>query len=188
MGSRRFYAPRVVPLLVLCAFTTLGGAAFSRPDAVVAGAQSTAQYTIRSVATGKCIDIPSGSTAVGTPVAQYICHGGQNQRFRFDFALPGSGSTHISNVHSYLCIAPTGYQGPSTPSMALAQSPCTSPHATFALVRAPTRGPSGERAVLRWAIDSTFCIDVPSGARTDGLILQAYRCHGGPNQLWDIAR
>jgi hypothetical protein len=146
---------------------------------------------IRNVATGKCIDIANGSTAAGDPVAQYICHGGQNQRFRFDFALPGSGLTHISNVHSYLCIVPTGYQGPSTPRMGLVQSSCTAPEASFNLVRATNRGPTGERterAVLRWARDATFCIDVPGGARTDGLILEAYRCHGGPNQLWDITR
>jgi hypothetical protein len=58
----------------------------------------------------------------------------------------------------------------------------------FNLVRATRQGPIGERVVLRWAIDSTFCIDVPSAARTDSLILQAYRCHAGSNQLWDIAR
>jgi len=152
----------------------------------MAGAQTTTQYTIRNVATGKCIDIANGSTAAGDPVAQYICHGGQNQRFRFDFALPGSGFTHISNVHSYLCIVPTGYQGPSTPRMGLVQSSCTAPEASFNLVRATNQGRTGERAALRWARDATFCIDVPSGAPTDGLILQAYRCHGGPNQLWDM--
>ena len=182
---------RTVSLFALCALAILGASAFGRSNVAIAGAQVTAQYIIRNVATGKCIDIANGSTAAGDPVAQYMCHGGQNQRFRFDFALPGSGRTHISNVHSYLCIVPTGYQGPSTPRMGLVQSSCTAPEANFNLVRATNQGPTGqhaERAVLRWAFDSTFCIDVPSAARTDGLILQAYRCHGGLNQLWDIAR
>jgi hypothetical protein len=175
-------------LFALCALATLGGSVLGRPNVAIAGAQVTAQYIIRNVTTGKCIDIANGSTAAGAEVAQYICHGGQNQRFRFDFPLPGSGLTRISNVHSYLCIVPTGYQGPSTPRMGLVQSSCTAPEASFNLVRATHQGRVGERVVLRWAFDSTFCIDVPSAARTDGLILQAYRCHGGLNQLWDIAR
>jgi len=62
MASRRFFDPRTASLCVLCALATLGGSAHSRPNVALAGAQVTAQYIIRNVATGKCIDIANGST------------------------------------------------------------------------------------------------------------------------------
>jgi len=168
-------------LSALFVLALLGG------PAAAASIPATAQYTIRNVATGKCIDIANGSTAPGAPVAQYACHGGPNQRFRFDYALPGSGPTHISNVDSGLCIVP-GRQTSSANGVGLAQSLCTSQHATFLLIRASGQGPAGQRVALRWTYDPGLCIDVPGASRTDSLILQMYRCHGGPNQLWDIAR
>ena len=76
-------------LFALSALAILCGSVLGRPNVAIAGAQVTAQYIIRNVTTGKCIDIANGSTAAGDRVAQYICHGGQNQRFRFDFLCRG---------------------------------------------------------------------------------------------------
>jgi hypothetical protein len=150
-----------------------------------AGAPATAQYTIRSIATGKCMDIANGSTVAGAAVAQYTCHGGINQRFRFDYGLPGSGPTHISSVNSGMCVVPS--QPPSASTVGLAQSPCTTQNGTFLLVRAPGQTPAGQRVSFRWTYDPNLCIDIPGAALTDSLALQMFKCHGGPNQLWDLA-
>jgi hypothetical protein len=167
-------------LFALFVLAVLGG------SVAAAGAPITAQYTIRNVATGKCMDIASGSIEAGAAVVQYTCHGGDNQRFRFDYALPGSGPTHISSVNSGMCVIPS--QPPSESSLGLAQSPCTAQNGTFLLARAPGQTPAGQRVSFRWTRDPNLCIDVPGAALTDSLVLQMYKCHGGPNQFWDLAR
>lgn len=52
--------------------------------------------------TGYCLDVPGGSTSIGTDVNQYPCHGGTNQSFRFE--VPIAGGWYIRNDKSGLCL------------------------------------------------------------------------------------
>ena len=148
--------------------------------------QELAAYTrsVQNIYTGKCLDIPWGSLASGAAVNQFTCHGGPAQQFAVE-GTPGiPGFVRIRNLRSGLCATPTGYQGYSTPSMPLVQVACGS---TSNWTRENTTTLSGGyRTTFRWAYDSAYCIDVPGGWSTDSLQLQAYPCHGGPNQRFDV--
>src|SRR5262245_28067727 len=49
--------------------------------ATVAEALSTGTYEIKPVNSGKCLDLPGGSTADGEQIKQWGCNGGSNQRW-----------------------------------------------------------------------------------------------------------
>ena len=140
---------------------------------------------IRNLYTGKCMDIANGSAASGVPVNQYHCHGGPAQQFRLQTAVQGTPLLRVVNVNSGLCVVPTGYRGWSTQSMRLVQAPCGTAYASWTLDRR-TDTPTGATAALRWGYDGAYCIDVPGGWSVDSLQLQAYPCHGGPNQTFDL--
>ena len=139
--------------------------------------------SIRSAYTAKCMDVANGSTTVGNWIVQFGCHGQTNQQFVLDSVV--APIIRFRNVNSNLCVAATGYQGYSTPRMNLVQSTCNSAYANFTLENLVTSANS-TTATLRWAYDSAYCVDVPSGAAIDSLILQIYPCHGGQNQRWII--
>ena len=140
--------------------------------------------SIENVHTRKCFDIPWGSTSSGAPVNQFTCHGGPAQQFVVE-ATPGvPGFVRVRNTNSNLCVTPTGYQGWSTPSMRLVQVTCGSTSNWTLENRADLSG--GYRTTFRWAYDSAYCIDVPGGSSQDGLQLQAFPCHGGNNQRFDV--
>ena len=142
-------------------------------------------HSILSASTFKCMDVANGSMAMGGLIVQFGCHGGLAQQFVLDSVV--APIVRIRNVNSNLCITPTGYRGYSTASMQLVQSSCNTPYANFTLEnRVPTSSGTTLTVTIRWAYDSAYCIDVPSGARIDSLILQAYPCHGGLNQRWTI--
>jgi hypothetical protein len=53
-------------------------------------------YTITSVASGKCLDVPNGSADDNVQIQQYQCHGGPNQQWKF---VPvGNGYYAIRNA------------------------------------------------------------------------------------------
>ena len=75
-----------------------GGAASSLTRDVIVSSVTEDDYVIRSVATNKCIDIASSSTADGAKVQEWDCNGTDAQRFHIS---PTSGGYFkIINVHS----------------------------------------------------------------------------------------
>lgn len=140
--------------------------------------------SIQSRASNKCLDIPGGSLAQGAAVNQRTCDGNASQRFVVEGVSDIPGLVRIRNTRSGLCVTPTGYAGWSTPRMNLVQAPCSSHYANWTREGAAAIT-GGTRAGFRWAYDSAFCIDVPSGLATDNLQLQAYPCNGGSNQSFE---
>ena len=142
---------------------------------------------IRNVQSGKCMDIRGGSSAPGAVVQQYGCFKYPDQKFVFDQST--AGLLHVRAPFSGLCMSATNYQGWSTVSMPLLEEPCdwNNPYENFTIDRAQDI-PGGSRAALRWAYDSAYCVDVPSGLAWDSLALQLYTCHGGANQTFDLTQ
>lgn len=155
-------------------------------DAVVQSLYTETTTQIANTATRKCMDVPSGTREAGAPVNQYRCHGGLAQRFVLR-DVPGVGF-RIVNESSGLCVAPLGYAGLATYSMRLVQARCGSAPDVFRLHNEQRLSSTQSQAAIRWAYDSAFCIDVPGGSTTDSLNLQAYRCHGGANQRFELTQ
>jgi hypothetical protein len=142
--------------------------------------------SIQNVYSGKCLDIPWGSTAEGAPVNQYTCHGGPAQQFVVEPHPQFGGWVRIRNLRSNLCVA--GVQNTSTESTRLIQVRCNDLYGVNWERNniEPLNG--GYRARFRWTYDSAYCIDVP-GDRwwRNSIQLQAYRpCHHGALQQFEI--
>jgi hypothetical protein len=63
-------------------------------------------YQLKNVKSGKCLDVPTGSTATGTQLVQYSCHPDGNtdqvnQRF---YLIPSGDAYQISSAVSGLCL------------------------------------------------------------------------------------
>lgn len=67
-------------------------------DAVIVSSITEGDYVIRSVATGKCLDVPSSSTANGTNLQQWTCNGTNAQKFHI--SPTSDGYFKIINVNS----------------------------------------------------------------------------------------
>ena len=141
---------------------------------------------ITSAVSGKCMDIWNGSTSQGAVVQQYGCHYGPDQQFLLQpYLYP---IVQLVNVHSHLCVTATQYAGYGTTSMPLVQTNCGATYGNLWTLDDVATGAAGTTAVLRWAYDSAFCIDLPGGSLADGQQLQAYRCNYGLNQTWHITQ
>ncbi len=142
---------------------------------------------IRNVQSTKCMDIRGGSSASGAVVQQYGCFHYPDQQFVFDQG--SAGLLHVRAPFSGRCMSATSYQGWSTVSMPLVELACdwNNPYESFTIDRA-VNITGGSRAALRWAYDSAYCVDVPSGLAWDSLALQLYTCHGGSNQTFDLTQ
>jgi hypothetical protein len=79
---------------------------------VVSGTQ---YYTMVSVNSGKCLDVPNASTSVGVQLQQFGCNNGDNQKW--SLADQGDGRVSIANKHSGLCIDVAGASGGNNASV-----------------------------------------------------------------------
>lgn len=138
---------------------------------------------IRSVGTGKCIDIPWGLPSA-VPVNQFTCHRGPAQQFSL---VPFVGHLFtLRNASSGKCVTLGAYNA-ATRSYPLVQTTCN-PGVYYQIWEVAQRvdNATGARGVLRSGNDGGVCIDVPGGSLQDSLQLQAFPCHNGPNQTWTL--
>jgi len=145
---------------------------------------------INLVGAGKCLDVAGGQTGPGTPIVQYDCHNGQNQRFLFQRVQ----SQYIikSALDQSMCVGiPDNVHASSYELLRL--EPCRLDNAPYYDI------PLG----VRWTINQNLygtqlqfqavspswdhvntCIDVTGGSNENSLWLQLYYCHAGNNQWW----
>jgi type 1 glutamine amidotransferase len=117
-------------------------------------------------AAGKCVDVSAGSSADGTKIQLWTCHGGASQQW----AANGSTLRALNK-----CM---GVAGGGTANGSLVQlSTCTgtggqnwNPGANGSLVN-PQSGK---------------CLDANGGSSADGTHLIVWSCHGGANQRWTL--
>lgn len=143
---------------------------------------------INIAGSGKCIDVASGQTVAGTPIVQFGCHNGSNQRFSIEQITFGGQHIIKSNLNPNMCVG--------TPNNVYANS--------YELLRLVPCRVSGDVPLgVRWYLDDingktrfraispswdrqSTCIDVASGSSSDSLWMQLYYCHTGGNQQWNI--
>ncbi len=134
--------------------------------------------------TGKCLDVPSGSGAIGVGINQYRCHSGLNQLWRFHRVYREWGHVqswdwgYIQNENSGLCLEIRG--GARGRPAYLQQNRCSQQeHQLF----------SYSSITLQFRVrHSDMCLDVPGGRASDGLPIQQYRCHFGSAQRFVFSR
>ncbi|GAB3143404.1 ThuA domain-containing protein [Microbispora hainanensis] len=63
-------------------------------------------YQLKNVKSGKCLDVPRGSTATGTQLVQYACHpdGHQDQVNQRFYLVPSGDAYQVSSAVSGLCL------------------------------------------------------------------------------------
>ncbi|MEU6411567.1 RICIN domain-containing protein, partial [Microbispora sp. NPDC046933] len=80
-------------------------------------------YTLVNVNSGRCLDVPSGSTASGVQIQQWGCGDGTKTNQQWRLVASGSGTYQIVSVASGLCLSD---KGASTSSgAAVIQETCT---------------------------------------------------------------
>ncbi|WP_030159665.1 RICIN domain-containing protein [Glycomyces sp. NRRL B-16210] len=131
---------------------------------------------IRGRNSGKCVDVVNGSSADGTEIIQYDCHGGSNQQWELIDA--GGGYHRIVSQASGKCLD--------------VDAASTANNARVLLWSC--NGGTNQQWQLRTtgnyveivARHSGKCLDVISSSTANGARLQQYDCVGGANQHWTV--
>jgi poly(3-hydroxybutyrate) depolymerase len=123
---------------------------------------------IAGVGSGRCIDVPGSTTANGTQVQLWDCHGGTNQRFTYTSGRQlqvygskcldanGRGTTNGTTVVIWDCNGQTNQQWNLNANGSIT------------------------------GVQSGLCLDVSGAATANGAKLQLWACHGGSNQQWGL--
>lgn len=130
-----------------------------------------ADGTLRSAATGRCVDATGAGTANGTPIQLYDCNGGVAQTW-VGTPRPNGGSTLIG-VQSGRCLDVPGVG--ISPGLDIMLSDCHGGANQQWLVSGKT---------LQVYADK--CLDADGGGTTNGQPVQIWYCHGGANQQWEL--
>jgi glucose/arabinose dehydrogenase len=131
----------------------------------VAASAVTTGSPIVGVASGRCLDVKHASTAPGTPLQIYDCHGNANQRFGFTAA----GELR-------------GYDG----------AVCVEASSSGALPGGVAIAACNGQPAQQWKLDgqairslsSGLCLDVKDASNANQQPVQLWTCHGGGNQRW----
>ena len=171
----------------LAIVTTISLSTFALADTTI-GTNLRFKSAINTAGAGKCIDVAGGQTTTGTPIVQFDCHSGNNQRF----SIVDVGSSQFlfqSSLNLNMCIGITNNTNANA-------------HELLRLVPCRINGVAQNGA--KWRIDhlpnnlkvfrhflpsqagGTNCIDVASGSAANSLWLQLFNCHAGGNQQWNI--
>jgi hypothetical protein len=124
---------------------------------------------IVNVNSGKCLDVPGGSTADGVGVIQFACNGANNQKWNV------RRSGEIVNVNSGKCLDVPN--GSTDDQVGVNQYSC--------------HGGDNQKWNVRRTgdivnVNSGKCLDVPDGSTDDRVRVNQYACNGGNNQKWTL--
>ncbi len=139
------------------------------PHRVIVTGAEVLQGEIVNQNSGKCLDVPGGSTADQVKVQQFTCNGGGNQHWQL------RTTEEIVNTNSGKCLdVPSGS---TADQVALQQFACN--------------GGSNQKWQLRTTgeivnTNSGKCVDVPNGSTADQVVVQQFTCNGGNNQKWSV--
>ncbi|MFD0279281.1 RICIN domain-containing protein [Kitasatospora sp. NPDC127111] len=155
------------------------------PAKVPAASAAPPRRVLRNVATGLCLDVPTGGVPnMGHPVVQDRCGADGEHQQQFDL-VPAAGGGHgfaLRPAGSGLCVDPPNHGAPANSQVGL--YPCdyssadnhlwlqrwNGDHTAFLLVNAKSDG-----------TPAPMCLDVPGHADpTEGLRLGVYPCHPEP--------
>ncbi|MEU7884105.1 glycoside hydrolase family 11 protein [Microbispora bryophytorum] len=119
---------------------------------------------IKSVASGRCVDVPNASTSDGTQVQLYDCNGQSNQQWNYTSSqelrvygnkcLDAAGTGNGAKVQIYSC-----WGGDNQKWRLNSDGTIT-------------------------GVQSNLCLDAAGQGTSNGTQLQLYSCWGGNNQKW----
>jgi len=135
-------------------------------------------YTITSVASGLCLDVPGGGTVAGTNVDIEICTQTSNQVWYLNIQ---SGNTYYvqPQTGSTMCLNILGAN--QAPGTNVLQSPCTnSTSEQWQII------PAEPNSYYLIAVSSEECLDVAGGATAPGTLVDQSNCTTQTNQQWII--
>lgn len=140
-----------------------------------------AAVSLSAAHSGKCLDIPDGSSQDGVQLQQYGCHGGSNQQWRFE-PVAGADTYLVRSAHSGKCLDVAG--GSTDNGAAVQQWSCHGgTNQQWRLNAAPQPG----QTVTLIAAHSGKCLDLAGWSTADGGVVQQWDCHGGTNQQWRVS-
>jgi endoglucanase len=139
--------------------------------------KSTVGYRIVVKHSGQCLDVQGGNTASGTPLIQWPCHNGSNQRWTFKDM--GDGTYSVISDASGKCLDVEG--GSRQPGARFIIWPC--------------HGGDNQRFSWQDPVDGWYlivakhsgqCMDVQGASMQPGAPVIQWPCHGGDNQRWAV--
>jgi len=138
---------------------------------------ATATYTLVGVQSGKCVDVPNGSTSNGVQLDISTCVAGSaRQQFKLD--SQGNGYYHLRNVGNGLCVDVNA--AGTTDGTAVIQWTCGTGLNQQWLF---TDSNAAETLTAR---HSGKLLDVSNGGTADGTKLQQWTANSGSNQLFKL--
>ena len=143
-----------------------------------AGPISSGDYMIKSVHSGKCVDIAGGNS--GANAQQYNCWSGATNQ-HFQIVDLGNDAYSIQPKHSLMSLSASGAD--DVKGTNLEQAPWSG--AADQQWELRTVG-GGVEIRPRHALD--LCVDVAGASMDDGANLLLWTCHGGNNQKWSFTR
>ena len=142
-------------------------------------AMPTLSLALKSVNSGKCLDILNNSTADGASLIQYSCNGQVNQAF--NFVPTGPNRYQIKSKSSGKCLE---IQGASTVRGAFIKqytcSATTRPGQIFSVMKRS----DGSISII--SVNSNKCVDVTGVSKSNLTPIQQWDCNGQTNQNWQF--
>ncbi|RAG86128.1 beta-glycosidase [Streptacidiphilus pinicola] len=127
--------------------------------------------TLTGVQSGRCLDVPGGSTTNGTQWELYDCNGGSNQHL----TLTASGAVTVYSGSSLKCL--DGYQGGTAPGTVVDLYSCNGgANQTWVF------HPDGSLTNAA----SGLCLDAYGQGTANGTKIDEWTCNGGSNQQWTL--
>ena len=127
---------------------------------------------LRSVGSGKCVDVPDSSTVPGTQLVLWDCNGGTNQLW----TATAAGELSVYSGQSRMCL--DAYENQTSAGTPVIVWPCNGgPNQQWNLNTDGTV--VGEQSGL--------CLDVEGAATANGAQALLWTCHGRTNQQWALA-
>ena len=134
---------------------------------VAAGPAAAAIGAVRGAASGRCLDVPSASTANGVQVDIWDCNSGANQEWNYT-------SGKQLKVYGSKCL--DAYNNGTTAGTKVVIWDCNAQTNQQWNV---TSGGTITSAV------SGLCLDAAGAATANGTLIQLWTCTGGSNQKWN---
>jgi Ricin-type beta-trefoil lectin domain len=152
------------------------------------GATTRIKSAINTAGDGKCMDVASGQTSIGTPIVQFRCHGGTNQQF--ELADAAGAYKIVSKLDRSKCVGFSENFADSGVLLRLVS--CDALQSRWYMNSSDLRAnPAQVRFMSALGSHNPSgrgCVDVASGLNWDSLWLQVYDCHNGPNQQWTVSQ
>jgi len=138
----------------------------SSPSSSVPPTQS--NVTIVGTGSGRCLDVPGGTSTNGTQVQLFDCQGGSGQRWTY------TASRQLT-VYGNKCLDANG-RGTSNGT---------------AVIIWDCNGQANQQWDLNsngsiGGVQSGLCLDANGAATANGTKIQLWSCHGGSNQQWSL--